>query len=119
MKMVLLTIKKTTYDEVPAGAHKAKFKGITPTETCKGEAYRWSFEVLEGDYRGKVASDLSDRKVTTMNKTGRWLSALSGKPLADGTEANPDDYIGKTYLVIIEAKENGKNKIATFTPMPA
>jgi hypothetical protein len=114
---VLLTIKKTSFEDVPAGAHKAVFRGITPTETCKGEAYRWVFEVVDGDLKGKTASDLSDRKVTTMNKTGRWLCALSGKPLADGTEVNPEDYVGKKYLVIVEAKENGRNKIATFTPL--
>jgi hypothetical protein len=114
---MLLTIKKTSFEDVPAGAHQAVFKGITPTETCKGEAFRWNFEVVEGNFKGKMASDLSDRKTTTMNKTGRWLCALSGKPLADGTVVNPDDYVGRKYLVIVEAKENGRNKIATFTPV--
>jgi hypothetical protein len=114
---MLLTISKTSFDDVPPGAHKAVFKALMPCETSKGEAFRWVFEVVEGDHKGKIASDLSDRKVTTLNKCGRWLCALSGKPLADGTSVNPDDYVGKKYLVIVEAKENGRNKIATFTPL--
>lgn len=113
---MLLTIKKTSYDDVPAGAYKAIFEAITPTETCKGEAFRWAFQATDGDHKGKTISDLSDRRVTTLNKTGRWLSALSGKPLADGTQANPDDYVGKQYLVIVEVK-NERSKIATFTPL--
>jgi len=115
--IMLLTIKKTSFEEVPCGAHRVVFKGLTPLETSKGEAYRWTFEVVDGDLKGKTASDLSDRKVTTLNKTGRWLCALSGKPLADGTQINPDDYVGKKYLVVVEAKEGGRNKIATFTPL--
>lgn len=114
---MLLTILKTTFEDAPPGAHKASFTGITPTETVKGEAFRWAFEATEGSHKGKVISDLSDRKVTTLNKTGRWLSALSGKPLADGTTVNPHDYIGKQYLVIVESKEGGRSKIATFTPL--
>jgi hypothetical protein len=114
---MLLTITKSSFEDAPAGAHKATFKGLTPTETSKGEAYRWVFEAIDGAHKGKVISDLSDRKVTTLNKTGRWLSALSGKPLADGTQVNPDDFTGKPFLVIVEAKEGGRSKIATFTPL--
>ena len=114
---MLLTIRKTSFEEVPVAAYKSVFRGLTPTETSKGEAFRWVFEVFEGEHKGKTISDLSDRKAATLNKTGRWLCALSGKSLVDGTEVNPDDYVGKKYLVIVEAKENGHNKVATFTPL--
>jgi hypothetical protein len=114
--MPLLTIKKSSFEELPPGAYKAAFKSITPTETSKGEAYRWLFEVFEGDQKGKTISDLSDRKITTANKTGRWAAALAGKSPADESQINPDDYAGKKYLVILEGR-NGHSKIATFTPL--
>jgi len=113
---MLFTIKKTSFEEVPPGAYKATFKAITPTQTSKGDAIRWTFEVFEGDKKGKMISDLSDLKATTMNKTGRWLAALAGQSPLDDLQVTPDDFVGKHYLVVVE-KRNERSKVATFTPL--
>jgi hypothetical protein len=119
--MVLLTITSTTYESVPPGTYRTQFTAFTPTTTSKGKAYRWTFTVIEGEHKGKTISDLSDGEhpPTVKNKTGRWLVALSGKPLASGTSVDPDEYVGKTYFVICEPKENGGSKISTFSALPA
>ena len=117
---MLLTIKKNEFESLPAGAYKAVFQSFTTIDTAKGKAYRWAFTVLEGTSAGKTISDLSDagKPPSPKNKTGGWLSALSGKPLADGTAVDPDEYIGKSYLVMLEARDDGKTKIATVKWLP-
>jgi hypothetical protein len=118
--MPLLTITSSTYDTVPAGTYKAKFKEFQENvETSRGKAYRWRFTITEGKHAGVNVSELSDAGSlpSTKNKTGRFLVAISGKPLADGTEVDPDHYVGRPYLLIVEPKENGGSKITTFSPM--
>ena len=101
------------YEGLAVGSHKGVFKGIEPTETQKGKAWRWRFETLDG----KKASELSDRESlpTPKNKTGRFLMALAGKAFAGGDKIDPDAYVGKNYLLIVEPKGDGKTKISTFT----
>ena len=41
--------------------------------------------------------------------------ALAGKSFAPGDKTTPDVYVGKTYLLIVESKGDGKTKISTFT----
>jgi hypothetical protein len=102
-----------SYDSLSVGSHKALFKGIEPTETQNGKAWRWRFETLDG----KRASELSDRESppSPKNKTGRFLMALASKPFAPGDKIAPEAYVGKTYLLIVEPKGDGKTKISTFT----
>lgn len=41
--------------------------------------------------------------------------ALASKPFAPGDKIAPEAYVGKTYLLIVEPKGDGKTKISTFT----
>ncbi len=112
---MLFTIQASTSDGVPAGTYRAKFKEVSPLTTKNGNAYRWVFQADDG----KTISALSDAEnpPTTKNKTGRWLSALSGKPLTAGVSVNPTDYVGRNYLVIVSPAENGKTKLETFSAL--
>jgi hypothetical protein len=105
------------YEAIPAGTYKATFQGLEPTETANGQAIRWKFKVTEGPMAGKLISELSDPHATTGNKTGRFLVALSGKPLEGGVKVEPPQYVDRLYLVIVEPKEGGKSKVATFTAL--
>jgi len=110
---MLLTIQSSN-EGVPAGHYKAKFDELGEIETSKGKAWRWVFKSEDG----LTISGLSDRESppTTKNKTGRWLSALSDKPLQKGVSVDPTEYVGKRYLCIVTAKENGTT-LETFTPL--
>lgn len=109
---MLLTIQDS-YESVPAGAHQAAFTGMKPTETTNGKAYRWSFRTDDG----KEISGLSDAESppTTRNKTGRWLCALSTKPLQAGVQVDPEQYVGKRYLVMVAAAPDNRTKLETFS----
>jgi hypothetical protein len=100
------------YEQLAIGTHKATFRQLETTETSKGKAYRWHFETLDG----KKVNELSDREhpPTPANKTGRFLQALAGKMLKGGDQIDPDSYVGKTYLLIVQPKGD-KTCIQTFT----
>jgi hypothetical protein len=85
---------------LPVGNYKLQFRGVEECETKVGHSYKWTF---------------ANKPPSTKNKMGRWLSALANKPITAGTTINPDDYIGKTYLVIVEPNDNGGTRINTFT----
>lgn len=114
--MTLLTIQDGGYESVPPGLYKAKFVALEETETAKGKAYRWRFEVTEGTQSGKAISELSDRESppTVKNKTGRFLCALAKQAVASGVAIDPDAHVGKHYMCFVEAKDGG-SKLVTFT----
>ena len=108
------TIQESGGDGVPAGTYQAEFAEFNhELETSNGKAIRWAFTTDDG----RTVSGLSDRESppTTKNKTGRWLAAISGKPLTAGVEVDPTDYIGQRYLLIVADKGNGIGKLETFS----
>ena len=109
--MPLMTIKASG-DLVKPGQYQTTFKGIESQETENGPAIRWIFETDNG----QRISGLTDLGPTTKNKPGRWLSALSGKPISDGISVNTDDYIGKRYLVIVQPYKDS-SRIETFVAL--
>jgi hypothetical protein len=112
---MLLTIQPSnTFSEVPPGNYPSKFEGVSEIETQKGKALRWLFKADDG----KSISALSDAESapTPNNKTGRWLTALTGKPLTPGMSVDPSEFIGKRYFVIV-ASVNGKSRVETFAAM--
>ncbi len=113
----VLTVIESGYTPIPVGMYKTKFDGAEKTTTRTGPAYRWCFTVDEGEYAGKCVTELSDRIPSTTNKCGRFLVALAKKPLEKDVQNNPNDYIGKRYMIIVEAKPNDPKdtKITTFT----
>lgn len=110
---MLYTIRDA-FENVPPGTYSCIFQGITEIETKNGPALRWAFTTDDG----KTISGLSDAAngPTTKNKTGRWLCALATKPIVAGVQVNPDEYIGKKYLCIVTANENG-SRLETFSAL--
>ena len=91
------------YENAPAGVYQpCIFKGLDECETAKGKAYRWRFDLPDG----KPITELSDREhpPTVRNKTGRFLAALAGKPPVAGTSVEPNDFVGRKYLIVVTPK---------------
>lgn len=109
-------IQESGGDGVPPGTYKASFSDFNAElETSNGKAIRWAFKTDDG----RTVSGISDRESppTTKNKTGRWLAAISGKPLAAGTSVDPSEHIGKQYLLIVSDGGNGRGRLETFSPI--
>lgn len=110
--MPLLTIK-TSNEYVPVGTYKGTFQGLEEVTNDHGNAWRWVFQLDDG----RTLTGISDRDKppTPKNKTGRWLSALSKKPLSDGVSVDTDAFVGKTYLLIVADNGNERTKLDTFS----
>lgn len=108
------------FESVAAGIYKGEFVSVEETTTSKGKAWRWKFTITDAKAAGKVVCELSDAESspTPRNKTGRFLSALASKSLDAGVSVNPDEFIGKAYMLVIEPKPEGKageTRLTTFS----
>ena len=96
---------------VPAGTYSATFQGIESGENARGAYHKWAFRTDDG----KTITAFSDGSPpTTKNRTGRFLSALSGQPLTAGVEVNTDAFIGQRYTCVV-VPHNATTRLETFT----
>jgi hypothetical protein len=115
---MLMTISSNSYESLPAGLYRGTFASVEADETSKGKAWKWKFHVNDPKASGKTVQEFSDaeRPPTVRNKTGRFLMALAGKALSEGTGIDPDQYVGKTYMLVIEPRQDGNGtRLATFS----
>lgn len=115
MAIILTPIEAN--ESIPAGQYDAVFHGIEQAETSKGQAYKWMWQADNG----MSIYDFTDVvQPTKANKVGRWLSALTGKPLAFGQPTDPDAYVGKRYKLIVSPAPSGdKTRLETFFALNA
>jgi len=114
-----ITIFDSKNYNVPCGTYTAKFTDLEKIPTSRGQAWKWKFEIDEGELAKTKVSELSDAdsRATTANKTGRFLMALTSKSLKDGDTINPAEYIGRRYLLVVSPKGSDKTQIATFSSL--
>jgi len=97
--------KDQPYEGVPDGQYKAEFTGMTEAETSNGPALRWSFKILEGPYKNRIASGLTGLIPTPKNQFGRFLSWISNSPVDLNVDVDIEDYIGDQYSIFIADKK--------------
>ena len=103
--MTTFTIQPSGGEQVPAGTYpNSIFQGIEEFESEKGKLLRWKFKTPDG----KIATGITgSEKPTEKNRLGKFLCALGGQPLKAGTQVNPDQYLGKSYFVMVSANDKG------------
>jgi hypothetical protein len=96
---------------VPPGAYLTEFQGVSDhVLQATGETrWRWAFRVKSGDHTGKVASALTDRKVSPTTLPGRLITGLLGRLVQPGenVQAAVDACKGTAYLVTVEPGPKG------------
>ena len=104
---------------LPLGQYLCEFTGA---EECENELYgpgwKWTFEVIAGEHEGRKALRVTGNEPSPRNVCGRFLAALAGKTPQDGLDLDTDNFIGRTYHVMIESCGNGDStRIASFVPV--
>lgn len=99
---------KVSSGGMPIGSHKAKFSGVEEINNDYGEGLEWHF----GDFK-----TITQRTPTLRNRCGKMLGGLTGKALTNNQEIDPQEFIGKDYLVIIAPNEQGQGRIDTIVPL--
>jgi hypothetical protein len=103
----------------PQGLYRAKFLGVEPKDHPEyGPGCEWQFEILEGDYRGKVVTRTTGTEPSLKNACGRMLTQLTGGAIAIEQEFDPADYVGRAYQVMVESNSTGNGtRVGTVMPI--
>src|SRR5262245_14774153 len=105
---------------VPVGSYLAQYIGYEPvapnTDRGFNAGLRWKFKVLSGAQKGQVASRVTGTTASLKNSCGRMLGGLLGRALQAGEAIDPDQFIGKTYLIVVAAGPQGGTRIDAVTP---
>ena len=103
-------------DPVPVGQYKSKFLRCEEHEGNPQypPAYRWAWEISEGDFIGREASTITSQKVNNLSNAGKLIAQLNGGPVEANEKVNLADYVGQTYLCSVVEAGNGTKVDSVF-----
>jgi hypothetical protein len=109
---------------VPCGNYRAKFIGSEELPPNKehpdwGIGIKFKFEITGGvSHVGAIASTICSGKYppSSRNRLGKTLAALHGGPLDPGQNVDDKSYIGRPYLITVEATKNGGTTVGVIMP---
>src|SRR5262245_15571090 len=103
----------------PAGSYVARFEGVEQTQhETYGEGLRWKFKVLQGPQAGQLASRTTGLKPSAKNGCGKVLAGLVGRALDLDEEIDIVQYVGRTYLIVVQAGEKGGTRVEAVIAAP-
>ena len=109
-----MSVLKIQNSSLPIGSYKAVFEGVeTTTHEEYGDGLKWAFRVADGQHAGRECYRITKCEPTPKNSCGRLLAALSGASAKDGLEIDPDDFVGRPYLIIIAETQSGSTRVET------
>jgi|SRR5579884_1659848 len=109
-----LTVKQSG---VPIGNYRAKFVGVSEGQNDKGSFLRWEWEIVQGEHKGQKASRITSTAPTLKNACGKIVSGLIGKTLTQDIEFDSAAYVGKEYVVVVTAaNDGGATKVEAVVP---
>jgi hypothetical protein len=103
---------------VPPGSYIAGFLSMEPKESQHGPGLLWTCEVASGAYAGAKPTGMTGPKPTPTNKCGRFVAGITGKALTLSETVDLTPYVGKLYLIVVEATDKGGSKIVSITAPP-
>ena len=116
--MALLTVSS---GGVPVGNYTGTFAGVEAQpanpEKGYGPGLRWRFAIDAGPQAGQVAGRVTGTTPTPKNGCGKMLSGLLGRALKEGEQIDPDQYVGKRYMIVVETGQGGGTRVAAVVPM--
>ena len=103
---------------VPAGSYIALFESVETTTNDLGNCLKWWFEVQSGAHTGAKVGCITACRPTLKNSSGKMLSGIVGKPLANDMEVDLDAYFGRSFLIIVVNGKNGGSYVDAVTQPP-
>lgn len=110
---------------VPTGNYPAKLLGYKEMQPSakfpdSGTSYVWEFEIIEGLHARKTTSRWTPTKLTMSNNFGKLVREMLGRPLVNGEDVDPDNFIGKKYTITVGPSADGmKTKVIMVAPLTA
>lgn len=110
---------KVSRSDVPKGNYIAKFVGVEPFQAKDqqyGPGLKWKWQIDQGQHAGQVASRVTGDSPSPKNSCGAILSGLVGKALQADEEIEPDQCVGRSYLIIVAESKNGGTRVESVSP---
>jgi hypothetical protein len=108
---------------LPAGNYTGTFAGVemTPADPAKGygPGIRFKFTVDAGPLSGQSTSRVTGTTPSPKNACGKMLTGLIGRALTEGEQVDPDQFVGKRYMIVVAAGQGGGTRVEAVVPMPA
>lgn len=107
---------------VPTGTYAAKLLGYKEMQPSakfpdSGTSYVWEFEIIEGLHARKTTSRWTPTKLTMSNNFGKLVREMLGRPLVNGEDVDPDNFIGKKFTITVGPSADGmKTKVIMVAP---
>ena len=113
-----LTFEIKAGSGVPAGFYRAKFETVEETLHDEyGAGLKFVFKVVDGEQKDGMATRITSPAPTPKNAAGRMIAGITGTALVPGAKIDLAPYVGKTYLLQVEAVANGNGtRIGTIMP---
>jgi hypothetical protein len=101
----------------PPGQYVAQFLGIKDTQHVEfGPGLCFEFQVAAGEYAGRKVSRITSDQPTLGNAAGKMLAGLFGRALEKDQELDPDQLVGREYVVTVEQGPSGGCRVSTVQP---
>ena len=110
---------------VPTGTYTAKLLGYKEMQPSakfpdSGTSYAWEFEIAEGLHARKTTSRWTPTKLTMSNNFGKLIREMLGRPLINGEDIDPDNFVGKKFSITVGPSADGmKTKVIMVAPLTA
>ena len=97
---------------IGSGSYISRLTSVEEVEEGKyGPGLRWTFTISQGVRAGGKISRTTGQEPLPQNALGRVLAGLLGRPLKDGEEVDPNDLIGREYVLEVVAMEGGACRV--------
>ncbi len=120
-----VTVQASGSEPLPCGAYYATFQSVEAFSNDKiADKLRWAWTVATGPHTGRMATALTDPRMTPHTHAGRLLGGLLGRTLNPGEDVGllwpqVQACIGKRYLVTVAAgPKGGKPSVQSVTLPP-
>jgi hypothetical protein len=108
----MAVLEVTAYTGLGAGPHDVVITDVlVKVAKAGGDYLRWEF----ADKNDNKASVNTSKDITPGNKTGKWMGAVTGRPVVVGERRDTDELIGKPASIFIEINAEGYPKVISVT----
>src|SRR5687768_9454101 len=106
-----MAILKVGSGGAPVGNYAGPFVGVEPTPPNAAKGYgpglRWKWKIDAGPHAGTTVGRVTTNEPSPKNSAGQILSGLLGRPLKEGEELDPDQFVGRRYAIVVGPAQNG------------
>jgi hypothetical protein len=107
---------------VPAGTYTGTFVGVVeqPADQARsfGPGLKWTWKIDGPAHVGRTASRITGAYPSPKNACGAILTALAGRPVAEGEAVDPAGFVGRRYTVLVAPGKMGNaTRVETVVPL--